>query len=53
MLAPAHCQTDPMPLDRDAAELLEILATAGAPALSDGSVDDARRNYEAAPRPDR
>jgi acetyl esterase len=41
-----------MPLDRDAADLLDTLAAIGAPALSDGTIDEARANYEAAPRPE-
>lgn len=39
-----------MPLDDDVRRLLDQLTDA--PALSDGSVEDARRNYDAAPRPD-
>ena len=38
-----------MPLDADVAALLEQLRDA--PALSDGSVAQARQNYDAAPRP--
>lgn len=41
-----------MPLDADVAALLHALAETDAPALSDGSIDEARRNYDAAPRPD-
>lgn len=40
-----------MALDPDVAELVEALAATGAPALSEGSVEQARRNYLAAPRP--
>jgi len=40
-----------MPLDRDVAEMLEIMAALGAPALSEGTVEEARRNYDAAPKP--
>lgn len=40
-----------MPLDRDVAELLETLAAVDAPAMSAGTVDEARRNYDAAPKP--
>jgi acetyl esterase len=38
-----------MPLDDDVRRLLDQLTDA--PALSDGTVEDARRNYDAAPRP--
>lgn len=41
-----------MPLDPDVAALVEALATSGAPALSDGTVEQARANYLAAPRPE-
>ncbi|MGA1672499.1 MAG: alpha/beta hydrolase [Ilumatobacteraceae bacterium] len=41
-----------MPLDADVADLVRVLAETGAPALSDGTVDEARRNYDAAPKPD-
>jgi acetyl esterase len=41
-----------MPLDRDVAELLDTLAAAATPALSDGTVAEARHNYDAAPRPE-
>lgn len=40
-------------LDRDVADQLEALAALGAPALSDGSVAQARANYDAAPKPPR
>ncbi len=39
-----------MPLDDDVRQLLDQLTDA--PALSDGTVDQARRNYDAAPRPE-
>lgn len=39
-----------MPLDPDVRQLLDQLRDA--PALSDGTVDAARRNYDAAPRPE-
>ena len=39
-------------LDSDVAAQLEALAALGAPALSDGSVAQARANYDAAPKPD-
>ena len=38
-----------MPLDPDVARLLEQLV--GAPALSDGSISEARHNYDTAPKP--
>lgn len=38
-------------LDRDVATQLEALAALGAPALSQGTVADARANYDAAPKP--
>jgi len=38
-----------MPLDRDVAELLSSLA--GAPALSDGTIAEARANYDSASKP--
>lgn len=38
-------------LDRDVAAQLEALAALGAPALSDGTVAQARTNYDAAPKP--
>lgn len=44
------CQTRAM-LDRDVAEQLEALDALGAPALSDGTVQQARANYDAAPKP--
>ncbi|MGA0298875.1 MAG: alpha/beta hydrolase fold domain-containing protein, partial [Ilumatobacteraceae bacterium] len=40
-----------MPLDPDVAELVRVLAETGAPALSDGTVEEARRNYDSAPKP--
>ena len=40
-----------MPLDADVAEQLELLASLKVPALSAGTVADARANYEAAPKP--
>ena len=40
-----------MPLDSDVAELVRALAETGAPAMSEGTVAEARRNYDAAPRP--
>ncbi len=40
-----------MPLDADTAALLTTLAETAAPALSDGTVEEARRNYAAAPLP--
>lgn len=42
-----------MPLDADVAAQLELLAALDAPALSEGTVAEARRNYDAAPKPDR
>ena len=41
-----------MPLDADVAALVDALASTGAPALSDGTVEQARTNYLAAPRPE-
>lgn len=41
-----------MPLDADVAALLDALAGVEAPALSEGTVAEARRNYDAAPKPD-
>jgi len=41
-----------VPLDSDVAELVRALAETGAPALSEGTVNEARRNYDAAPKPD-
>lgn len=41
-----------MPLDADVAALVDALASTGAPALSDGTVEQARANYLSAPRPD-
>lgn len=38
-------------LDRDVADQLEALAALGAPALSAGTVEQARANYDGAPRP--
>lgn len=40
-----------MPLDDDVAALLEQLAETSAPALSEGTIAEARRNYDAAPKP--
>ncbi len=40
-----------MPLDPDVAEMLETLAALQAPALSEGTVEQARANYDAAPKP--
>ena len=40
-----------MALDPDVAELVAALAATNAPALSAGSINDARANYLAAPRP--
>jgi acetyl esterase len=40
-----------MGLDDDVAEMLAALEALGAPALSEGTIDDARRNYDAAPKP--
>jgi acetyl esterase len=40
-----------MPLDDDVAHTLATLAASDAPALSEGSVTDARANYDAAPKP--
>jgi acetyl esterase len=40
-----------MPLDRDVAEMLTTLAALEAPALSDGTVYQARANYDNAPKP--
>ncbi len=40
-----------MPLDVDVAAQLDLLASLDAPALSDGSVAQARANYDAAPKP--
>lgn len=39
-------------LDRDVAAQLEALAALGVPALSAGTVEQARFNYDAAPKPD-
>lgn len=38
-------------LDSDVAAQLDALAALGAPALSEGTVDQARANYDAAPKP--
>lgn len=38
-------------LDPDVAALLDLMNSTGAPALSDGTVDQARHNYDAAPKP--
>lgn len=40
-----------MPLDADVAHLLSASAAAGVPALSDGTPEQARANYSAAPKP--
>jgi acetyl esterase len=40
-----------MPLDRDVAEMLATLAALQAPALSEGTVAEARANYDGAPKP--
>lgn len=40
-------------LDRDVAAQLELLAASNAPALSAGTVEEARANYDAAPKPER
>ena len=40
-----------MPLDDDVARTLDALAALNAPALSDGTVEQARDNYDAAPKP--
>lgn len=40
-----------MPLDPDVADLLAALAVLDAPALSEGTVADARANYDLAPKP--
>lgn len=40
-----------MPLDADVAALLDQLASLNAPALSEGTVAEARANYDAAPKP--
>lgn len=39
-------------LDRDVAAQLEALEALGAPALSEGTVEQARTNYDAAPKPE-
>ncbi|MGA1052706.1 MAG: alpha/beta hydrolase, partial [Ilumatobacteraceae bacterium] len=44
------CET-PRMLDADVATLLDQLRSVGAPSLSDGTVEEARRNYDAAPKP--
>jgi acetyl esterase len=41
-----------MPLDPDVVAVLDALAELDAPALSEGTVAEARRNYDAAPRPE-
>jgi len=41
------------PLDADTAEMLAALAALGAPGLSEGTVERARANYNAAPKPPR
>ena len=43
---------DLVPLDADVAAQLEALEALGAPALSDGTVAEARANYDSAPKPD-
>ena len=40
-----------MPLDNDVAEMLDALAALDPPALSQGTVAEARRNYDASPKP--
>ncbi|HEY5663302.1 MAG TPA: alpha/beta hydrolase [Ilumatobacter sp.] len=40
-----------MPLDDDTAQLLELLADSGAPAMSEGTVAQARANYDGAVKP--
>jgi len=40
-----------MPLDPDVAEMLGTLAALQTPALSEGTVEQARANYDAAPKP--
>jgi acetyl esterase len=40
-----------MALDRDVADMLAALATVQAPALSDGTIAQARSNYDGAPKP--
>jgi acetyl esterase len=40
-----------MPLDLDVAEMLATLAAMDAPALSDGTIAEARANYDGAPKP--
>jgi len=40
-----------MPLDPDVAEMLATLAAVDAPALSDGTIAEARANYDGAPKP--
>ncbi len=42
-----------MPLDDDVADQLALLASLDAPALSEGTVAEARANYDAAPKPER
>ena len=41
-----------MPLDPDVAAVLDALADLDAPALSEGTVAEARANYDAAPKPE-
>ncbi|MEO1061042.1 MAG: alpha/beta hydrolase [Actinomycetota bacterium] len=41
-----------MPLHDDVAEVLRALDAIGAPALGDGTPEEARANYDAAPKPD-
>lgn len=41
-----------MPLDRDVAQMLATLEALQAPALSDGTITDARANYSSAPKPE-
>ena len=40
-----------MPLDTDVAEMLTMLAASKAPALSEGTIAEARANYDGAPKP--
>ncbi len=41
-----------MPLDADVQAQLTLLAALDAPALSEGTIAEARHNYDAAPKPD-
>jgi acetyl esterase len=45
------CHHRAMPLDEDVARTLDALRALNAPALSDGTVEQARTNYDAAPKP--